>query len=61
MIQRPRRLEVVLHPLLQLLGDLMQGEEVLQVTPLGVVERPPGVHPLDDGGDVTEDHGVHQS
>lgn len=59
-VERPHGLEVVLHPVLQLAGHLVQGQEVLQVPPLALVQRPPGVHALDDGRHVTEHHGVHE-
>ena len=58
-VQRPHRLEIVLHPLLQFPGYLVQREEVLQVPPLDLVEGSARVHPLDDGSDVTEHHSVH--
>lgn len=38
----------------------MHPDEVLQVLGAGVVEGAAGVHPLDDGGHVAEDDGVHQ-
>lgn len=46
--------------MLQLAGHLVQGQEVLEVAPLALVQRPPGVHALDDGRHVTEHHGVHE-
>lgn len=59
-VQRPHGLEVVLHPVLELAGHLVQGQEVFEVPPLALVQRPPGVHTLDDGRHVTEHHGMHQ-
>jgi hypothetical protein len=60
-VEGPDSLEVVLHPLLQLLRNLVQSEEVLKVPPLGLIKGPPRVHPLNDGGHVSEHDGVHQS
>ena len=60
MIDGPNGLEVVLHSLFQLFGHIVHLREVFQVSPLGLVLRPPGVDPLDDVGDVTEDSGVTQ-
>lgn len=48
LVEAPHGLEVVLHPLPQLLWDLVQGEEVLQISPFRLVQGPPQVHPLDD-------------
>lgn len=59
-IKWPRGLEVILHPLLELLGDLMESQEVFQIPPLGVVQGSPGVHPLDNRRHVSEDHRMHQ-
>lgn len=59
-VERPHGLEVVLHPLLQLLGDLVQRQEVLQVSPLALVQGPPRIHALNDGRHVAEYHGMHQ-
>lgn len=60
MIERPYCLEVILHPLLELLRYLVQREEILKVPPLGLVQRPSRVHPLNYRRHVTEHHGVHQ-
>jgi len=59
-VQRPHGLEVVLHPVLELARHLVQRQEVLEVPPLALVQRPPGVHALDDGRHVTEHHSVHE-
>jgi len=59
-VQRPHSLEVVLHPVFELAGHLVQRQEVLEVPPLALVQRPPGVHSLDDGRHVTEHHSVHE-
>ena len=61
MVQRPHRLEVVLHSLLHLLGDLMERQEVLQVSPFGLIKWAPGVHPLYDGSHIAKHHSMHQS
>lgn len=58
-VEGPHGLEVVLHALFELLGDLVQGQEVLQVSPLGLVERSSGVHPLDYRCYVAEHDGMH--
>ena len=60
LVEAPHGLEVVLHPLSQLLWDLIDGKEVLQVSPLGLVEGATQVQPLNDGGHVAEDCGVHK-
>ena len=60
LIQAPHGLEVVLHPLLEFLRYLVEGEEVLEVPPLGLVQGLAGVHSLDDGSHVSEDGCVHQ-
>lgn len=60
MVERPHGLKVILHPVLQLTGYLVQCQEVLEVSPLALVQRPPGVHALDDGRHVTEHYGVHE-
>lgn len=60
-VDRPSGLEVLQHALLELLGQTVDADEVLQVLHSCVVEGAAGVHALDDGGHVTEDQGVHQS
>lgn len=59
-VDRPGCLETFHHALLQRLGQPVHADEVLQVLGAGVVERAAGVHPLDDGGHVAKDNGVHQ-
>ena len=59
MVERPDSLKVILHPLLKLLGNLVQGKEVLQIPPLSLVKGPPRVHPLNDGSYVAKDDSVH--
>lgn len=59
-VDRPRGLEVLQHALLDLLGQTVDTDEVLQVVYACVVERAPGVHALDDGRHVTENQGMHQ-
>ena len=48
MIDGPDCLEVILHSLLQLFGHIVNLSEMLQVSSLGLVLRPPGVDPLDN-------------
>lgn len=60
-VQAPHCLEVVLHALLQFLRDLVQREEVFEVSPLGLEQRAARVHALDNGCYVAEHHSVHQS
>lgn len=59
-VQRPHGLEVILHPVLEFARHLVQRQEVLEVPPLALVQRPPGVHALYDGRHVTEHHSVHE-
>lgn len=59
-VHRPGGLEVLQQPLLELLGQAVDADEVLEVLHASVVERAAGVHALDDGRDVAEDDGVHQ-
>lgn len=59
-VDRPGCLEALHHALLECLGQPVHPDEVLQVLGAGVVEGAAGVHPLDDGGHVAEDNGVHQ-
>lgn len=61
MIKGPRCLKVVLHPLLQLVGYLMQREKVFEIPPFGLIERSSRVHSLYYRGHVTEHNRVHQS
>jgi hypothetical protein len=59
MVQLPHGLEVILHPLPHLLWELMQREEVLEVTPFCLVLGAPRVHALDDGRHIAEHNSVH--
>lgn len=59
-VKRPHRLEVILHSVFELAWYLMQRQEVFEITPLALVQRPSGVHALDDGCHVTEHDGVHE-
>lgn len=59
-VDRPGCLEVLQHPLLELLGQVVHADEVFQVLGPGVIEGPPGVHPLDDRRHIPEHQGVHQ-
>lgn len=58
-VDRPGGLEILQHPLLQLLRQPVHSYEVLQVLHASVVERAPGVHALDDGRHVAKDHRMH--
>lgn len=60
-VDGPGGLKVLQHPLLQLLRQPMDTDEVFQVLHSGVVERASRVHALDDGRHVAKHHGVHQS
>lgn len=60
-VDGPGGLEVLQHALLELLGQAVDADEVLQVLHPCVVERAAGVHALDDGSHVAKDQGVHQS
>lgn len=59
-VDRPSGLEVLQHALLQLLGQAMHTDKVLQILHARVVERTAGVHALDDGCHVSKHHRVHQ-
>lgn len=59
-VDRPGGLETFHHALLQRLGKSVHTDEVPQVLGAGVVERAARVHPLDDGGHVAKDNGMHQ-
>lgn len=56
----PGMLEVLLQPLPQRVGDLVEPDELPHAQHLGVVAGRPGVQTLDDGRDVSKDTGVHQ-
>lgn len=58
-VYRPRCLEALHHALLKSFGQPVHPDKVLQILGAGVVEGAARVHPLDDGGHVTEDHSVH--
>lgn len=53
-------LEVLLQPLPQRVGDLVETHELADTQHLRVVAGSAGVQPLDDGAHVTEDARVHQ-
>lgn len=59
-VDGPGRLEILQHPLLQALWQMMDAYEVLEIFGFGVVLGPAGVHPLDNGCHITEDQRVHQ-
>lgn len=56
----PGVLEVLLQPLPQTSGDLMEADELFDPQHLGVVAGRAGVQSLDDGRHVTKDTGVHE-
>jgi len=57
----PGVLEVLLQPLPQGVGDLVEADELAHAQHLGVVACCARVQPLYDGRHVAEDAGVHQS
>lgn len=57
----PFVLEVLLQPLPQRVGNLVEADELPNSDHLGVIARRPGVQPLDNGRHVPEDAGIHQS
>ena len=56
----PGVLEVLLQPLPQRVGDLVEADELPHPQHLGVVARRARVQTLDDGRHVAEDAGVHE-
>jgi len=54
-------LEILLQALAQGVGDLVEADELLNPQHLRVVAGCARVQALDDGGDVAEDAGIHQS
>lgn len=56
----PRVLEVLFQPLPQRVGNLMETDEFLDPQHLSVVAGRTRVQPLDDGGDVSKNTGVHE-
>lgn len=59
-VKRPHGLEVILHSVFKLAWYLMQRQEVFEITPLALIQRPSGVHALDDGRHVTKHNSVHE-
>ena len=59
-VQGPHSLEIILHPLLQLLGHLVYAKKVFEIAPLALIHGPARVHALYDSRHVTEHYGVHQ-
>lgn len=57
----PGVLEVLLQPLPQRVGYLVEADELPDAQHLGVVARRARIEALDDGRNVAEDAGVHQS
>lgn len=56
----PGCLEIFEHPLLELLGQVMNTYEVLQILSSSVVEGPSGIHPLYDRCHISKHQGMHQ-
>lgn len=54
-------LEVLLQSLAERIGNLMEADELTYSEHLGVVASSTGVEALNDGGNVAEDAGIHQS
>jgi len=59
-VERPRRLEVLLHALLERPRNVVCAKEVFEVSGLGLVDRSPSVHSLDDCRHVSKHQRVHQ-
>lgn len=55
----PHGLEVVPHPMLQLLRKVMYPEEVLEVFGLGMEDCLSCIHTLDDGCNIAEHNSMH--
>lgn len=58
---RPSVLKILLQPLTKRIRDLMESDELSNSKHLRVVSCCTAVKPLNDGRDVTEDTGIHQS
>lgn len=58
---RPGVLEILLQSLSQWVGDLVEADELFDPKHLKVIPGGARVQPLDDGGHVPEDAGIHQS
>lgn len=56
----PGCLEIFEHPLLELLGQVMNTYEVLQILSSSVIEGPSGIHPLYDRRHISKHQGMHQ-
>lgn len=56
----PGMLEILLQPLAQRIGDLVEADELSDPQHLGVVPSRPRVQTLDDGRNIPKDTGVHQ-
>ena len=59
-VERPHCLEVLLHPLLELLGNMVCAEEILQIFGFCGVDGAASIHTLDDCGYVTKHQSMHQ-
>lgn len=59
-VDRPGRLKIFQHSLLEALWQMMDTYEVLEVFGSGVVLGPAWIHPLDNGCHVTKDQSMHQ-
>ena len=60
-VYRPHGLEVIAHAMFEVSREVVDAEEILEVFGLGVEGGAPGVHPLYDGGHITEYYSVHDS
>lgn len=58
-VERPRRLKIFLHALLQWSRYVVSPEEILQISSLGLVDGSSSVHALYDRRYVTEHQSVH--
>lgn len=59
-VDRPGRLKILQHSLLEALRQVMDAYEVLEVFGSGVVLGPAWVHPLDNGCHIAKDQRVHE-
>lgn len=53
-------LEILLQPLAQRVGDLVEADELFDAEHLQVISRCSRVKALDDGGNIPKDAGIHQ-
>jgi len=60
-VERPCRLEVILHALFEWPWNVVSTKEVFEIAGFGLVDGSPSVHALNDGAHITEHDSVHQS